>query len=61
VVHKQKVGFSSEMYGLSGLDKEKGNLLIHVGSISKKYEWTWRRISSSPQIWSCSLLSNYTA
>ena len=36
MVHKQKVGFSSEMYGLSGLDKEKGNLLIHVGSISKK-------------------------
>jgi len=38
VVHKQKVGFSSEMDGLSSLDKEKGNLLIHVGSISKKYE-----------------------
>ena len=45
VLHKQKVGlkprichFSSEMDGLFGLDKEKGNLLIHVGSISKKYE-----------------------
>jgi len=44
MVHKQKVGlnptyvtFLVKIDGLSGLDKEKGDLLIHVGSISKKY------------------------
>ena len=44
MVHKQKVGlnltyvtFLVKMNGLSGLDKEKGDLLIHVGSINKKY------------------------
>ena len=44
MVHKQKVGlnltyvtFLVKMDGLSGLDKEKGDLLIHVGSINKKY------------------------
>ena len=43
MVHKQKVGlnltyvtFLVKMNGLSGLDKEKGDLLIHVGSINKK-------------------------
>ena len=44
MVHKQKVGlnltyvtFLVKMDMLSGLDKEKGDLLIHVGSIKKKY------------------------
>ena len=43
MVHKQKVGlnptyvtFLVKMDGLSGLDKGKGDLLIHVGSINKK-------------------------